>query len=116
MSNPSERLENMKISWKENIKWNGMDCSIFVDKLLDIAQALAEEVKQKDETITRIKQDYHSISMAHAYLLPKLAKQETFIDNLIEHLNYIGWGDAYEREGAVDLMKQVESWEALKGI
>lgn len=33
-----------------------------------------------------------------------------FAKELIEHLEYIGWGDRWEREGAIELRKQAEQF------
>jgi hypothetical protein len=39
-----------------------------------------------------------------------MTEDEKFIHELLEHLEWIGWGDSYERECSVALQKKAEEW------
>jgi len=43
--------------------------------------------------------------------LPLIVDQRELIDELIEHLEYCNWGDAWERECAEDLRKTVRQYQ-----
>lgn len=38
----------------------------------------------------------------------RIARLERLANDLIEHLDYIGWGDSWEREGAKDLRERAK--------
>jgi hypothetical protein len=38
------------------------------------------------------------------------AATEALVRELLEHLNYCGWGDRWERERSEDLRKRADAW------
>lgn len=42
---------------------------------------------------------------------PTTEQLEAFIDELIDHLDYCGWGDSWEREVSEKLQEKAVKWQ-----